>query len=84
MAQHRRASRVCRLRAVPHSLCKEYQTMDKDRVKGTVKQVEGTVKEQLGKLTGNTSLEVEGKIEKTEGKVQKAFGEAKDALRSDD
>ncbi len=55
--------------------------MDKDRIKGTAKQVEGAVKEQVGKLTGNTSLQAEGKIEKVEGTLQKSFGKAKDALR---
>lgn len=58
--------------------------MDKDLIKGTAKQAEGTVKEQVGKLTGDTSLEVEGKIEKVEGTIQKAFGKAKAALRNDD
>ncbi|PKP79434.1 MAG: CsbD family protein [Alphaproteobacteria bacterium HGW-Alphaproteobacteria-2] len=55
--------------------------MDKDRIKGTVRQAEGTVKERVGKLTGNTSLEVEGKIEQAAGTLQKSFGKAKDALR---
>jgi uncharacterized protein YjbJ (UPF0337 family) len=55
--------------------------MDKDRIKGTVKQAEGTIKEKVGQVTGDTALEVEGKIEQTEGTVQKAFGKAKDALR---
>jgi uncharacterized protein YjbJ (UPF0337 family) len=55
--------------------------MDKNRIKGAAKQAEGTVKESLGKLSGDTSLEVEGKVEKAEGTVQKAFGKAKDALR---
>ncbi len=55
--------------------------MDKNRIKGTVKQAEGTVKEKLGQLTGDTSLEAEGKLKKAEGTIQKAFGEAKDALR---
>lgn len=55
--------------------------MDKDRVKGTAKQVEGTLKERLGKASGDTSLEVEGKVEKAEGTLQKTFGKAKDALR---
>ena len=55
--------------------------MDKDRIKGTAKQAEGTIKEKVGKVTGDTSLEVEGKIERAEGTVQKAFGKAKDALR---
>ena len=57
--------------------------MDKDRIKGTVKQAAGTIKESLGKASGDTSLEVEGKIEKAEGTIQKAFGKAKDALRKD-
>lgn len=55
--------------------------MDKDRIKGTVKQVEGTIKEGVGKASGDTSLEAEGKIEKAEGTLQKKFGKAKDALR---
>ena len=55
--------------------------MDKDRVKGTAKQLEGSAKEALGKQSGDTSLEVEGKIEQAKGAVQKAFGKAKDALR---
>ncbi|MCE6952640.1 CsbD family protein [Cereibacter sphaeroides] len=55
--------------------------MDKNRIKGTAKQVAGTVKEQIGKLTGNESLEVEGKVEQAEGAVQKAVGKASDDLR---
>jgi uncharacterized protein YjbJ (UPF0337 family) len=55
--------------------------MDKNRIKGTAEQVEGTVKEQIGKLTGNESLEVEGMVEQAEGAVQKTFGKAKEALR---
>lgn len=55
--------------------------MDKDRIKGTLKQAEGAIKENLGKLTGDASLEIDGKIEKAEGTLQTAFGKAKDALR---
>lgn len=57
--------------------------MDKDRIKGSAKQVKGAIKEGLGKASGDTSLEVEGKIEKAEGTIQKTFGKAKDALRKD-
>jgi uncharacterized protein YjbJ (UPF0337 family) len=35
--------------------------MDKDRIKGTIKQAEGTIKEKVGQATGDTALEVEGK-----------------------
>jgi uncharacterized protein YjbJ (UPF0337 family) len=55
--------------------------MNKDSLKGTAKQAEGAVKEGLGKLIGDKSLEVEGKIEKVEGKVQKVYGQTKDDLR---
>lgn len=57
--------------------------MDKDRIKGSVKQVEGTSKESLGKLSNDPELEAEGKIKKAEGAIQKAFGKVKDALRTD-
>jgi uncharacterized protein YjbJ (UPF0337 family) len=55
--------------------------MDKDRIKGTVKKAKGTIKEGVGKASGDTALEFEGKVDKAEGSVQKAFGTAKDALR---
>jgi uncharacterized protein YjbJ (UPF0337 family) len=55
--------------------------MDKDRIKGSVKQAEGTTKEGLGKLSGDRSLQAEGKVKKAEGTIQKAFGKAKDAFR---
>ena len=35
--------------------------MDKDRVKGWVKQVKGAVKEAVGKAVGDAKLEAEGK-----------------------
>jgi uncharacterized protein YjbJ (UPF0337 family) len=55
--------------------------MDKDRIKGAVKQAQGAIKEGLGKASNDASLEAEGKIEKASGTAQKAFGKAKDALR---
>jgi uncharacterized protein YjbJ (UPF0337 family) len=55
--------------------------MDKNRIKGTAKQVKGSIKEAAGKLTGNTSLELEGDAEQLAGKVQKEYGKAKDRLR---
>jgi len=55
--------------------------MDKDRIKGTVKQAKGRAKENLGKVMDDPAFEGEGKIEKTEGTLQKAYGKAKDALR---
>lgn len=55
--------------------------MDKDRVKGTVKQATGNAKANLGHLSGDVSREIEGKTKRTGGTLQIAFSKAKDALR---
>lgn len=55
--------------------------MDKDRIEGGAKQVKGAVKEGLGKMTGDTKTQAEGKADKVEGKVQSSVGGAKDAAR---
>ena len=55
--------------------------MDKDRIKGTAKQVKGSVKETAGKALGDAKLEGEGKADKAAGKVQNAVGGLKDSFR---
>ena len=55
--------------------------MDKDRIKGSVKQAKGAVKEAAGKATGDSKLESEGRADKVAGKVQNAIGGIKDSLR---
>ena len=55
--------------------------MDKERVKGTGKQVSGSIKEAVGKITGDTKIEAEGAAQKTTGKAQNAIGGAKDKVR---
>jgi uncharacterized protein YjbJ (UPF0337 family) len=55
--------------------------MDKDRIKGSAQQAKGTVKEVVGKVTGDTKLESEGKGDKVAGKIQNAVGGLKDTLR---
>ena len=55
--------------------------MDKDRPEGIGHQIKGAVKEGAGKVTGDASLEAEGKLERTGGKVQEGVGKGKDALR---
>ena len=41
--------------------------MDKNRIKGTAKEVKGRIKETAGKLTGDREDELEGKLEKNAG-----------------
>ncbi len=55
--------------------------MDKDRIEGAAKQVKGTIKEAVGKVTGDTKTEAEGKADKAAGEIQNAVGGAKDAAR---
>jgi uncharacterized protein YjbJ (UPF0337 family) len=59
----------------------EEETMDKDRVVGSAKQIKGEVKQVVGKAVGDAKLESEGKADKIEGKVQNAIGGLKDTLK---
>ena len=56
--------------------------MDEDRAAGAAEKVKGSVKEAIGKVTGDTKLQAEGKAEKAAGAGRKAAGGAKDAIRA--
>ncbi len=56
--------------------------MDKDRVSGAVDQAKGAIKDGIGKLTGDTKLQAEGKADKAAGKVDSTVGGAKDGVRN--
>ena len=56
-------------------------SINKDQVKGRVKEAEGKIKEVAGKLVGNENLEAKGKLQKDLGKVQARFGDAKKDLK---
>ena len=55
--------------------------MDKDRIKGAAQQAKGAIKEKLGKVTGDSKLQAEGKGDKAAGKIRNAIGGLKDKLR---
>ena len=55
--------------------------VDKDRIRGSAEQAKGKVKEVAGKVTGDSKLEGEGKVDQLKGKVRNAVGGVKDALR---
>ena len=52
--------------------------MNKDQVKGKVKDVAGRVERQVGEWTGDPEKQVHGTLKQAEGKVQNAWGDAKD------
>lgn len=47
---------------------------EKEQVKGVGQQIKGKVKEEVGDLTDNKSLEIEGKIDKGVGRVREDVG----------
>lgn len=55
--------------------------VNKDQVKGRVKEAEGTIKEAAGKAVGNEKLEAKGKIQKVLGRAQAALGDVKQDLK---
>lgn len=55
--------------------------MNKDQVKGHVKEAEGKVKEVTGKVVGNKTLEQKGNLEKAVGEVQADYGDRKNDLK---
>lgn len=52
--------------------------MNKDRIKGGMKQIKGDAKSRLGKATNDDSLVVSGEKDKIAGKLQNRYGIAKD------
>ena len=53
--------------------------MNKDQVKGKVKDVAGRIERQAGEWTGDEKKEVHGTMKQAEGRIQNAWGNVKDA-----
>lgn len=51
--------------------------MNKDQMKGRIKEAKGSGKEVAGKSVNNKELEDRGNIQKTIGKSQAAYGDLK-------
>jgi uncharacterized protein YjbJ (UPF0337 family) len=51
--------------------------MNKDQVKGSVKEAAGKLQRKAGKATGSTSQQIKGGARELSGKAQKAYGNAK-------
>ena len=58
--------------------------MDRDRIKGMGDQAKGGMKDAVGRVTGDSKLQAEGKMDKAKGKLENAVGGMKDSLRHDD
>ena len=51
-----------------------------DKIEGTGKELKGSVKETIGKATGDTKLEWDGKADRVEGTAQNAVGNLKNTV----
>jgi uncharacterized protein YjbJ (UPF0337 family) len=58
--------------------------MNKDQVKGGMKDIAGKAQEKVGEATNNRSQQAKGMLKQAEGKVQKGVGDVKDAARDAD
>lgn len=54
--------------------------MEENQFEGTAKDIGGKVKDGIGGLTGDESLQAEGKADQAAGKAQKLYGSAKETL----
>jgi len=52
--------------------------MNKDQVKGTVKQAAGKVQQKTGEAIGSEKQQAKGVGRQLEGKIQKGFGDVKE------
>jgi uncharacterized protein YjbJ (UPF0337 family) len=55
--------------------------MNKDQVKGRMREAQGKTKEVIGKAAGDKDLEVEGVVQNAVGKVQAGFGDMKNDVK---
>ena len=53
--------------------------MNRDRIKGKMKDVKGRVQRQAGEWTDNTEAQIKGAASQVEGKIQGQVGKMKDA-----
>ena len=54
--------------------------MNKDQVKGAVKDVIGKVQEEAGRLAGSKKQQIKGLSKQVKGKAQKGVGDFKQAV----
>jgi len=55
--------------------------MNKDQVKGSVKDAAGKVQQKVGEAIGSNTQQAKGLGKQAEGKLQKAAGDTKEAYK---
>jgi uncharacterized protein YjbJ (UPF0337 family) len=54
--------------------------MNKDQIKGGLKDVAGKAQKEIGELTGSETQQIKGLKNQAEGKIQKGVGNVKEAV----
>ncbi len=86
MPQYRHGDGRLRLDAAARATAKEpyYAAtclwLNKDQVKGAIKEAAGKLQQTTGKVVGSKEQQAKGLVTKVEGQAQKKAGEAKEAL----
>jgi uncharacterized protein YjbJ (UPF0337 family) len=60
--------------------CEEVTQVNRDIVKGKMKQLQGEIKKKWGQLTDDDLTQAEGSMDKLVGKIQERTGEQRDAI----
>lgn len=55
--------------------------MNKDQVKGAVKDAAGKVQRKTGEVIGSEEQQAKGLAKQVEGKTQKSYGDAKEIVK---
>lgn len=55
--------------------------VNKNQIKGSVKEIVGEVQEEAGKLVGSKEQQAKGLKKQVEGKVEKALGDVKGVVK---
>jgi uncharacterized protein YjbJ (UPF0337 family) len=55
--------------------------VNKDQVKGAIKDVAGKVQEKAGEIVGSNEQQAKGIAKQVEGKAQKGLGDAKETIK---
>ena len=53
--------------------------MNRNQVKGSIKDVAGKIQRKVGEVTGSSEQQIKGTAKQVEGKVQKGIGNAQQA-----
>jgi len=56
--------------------------MNRDQVKGKLKQYSGRVQQDAGKLAGSTEQQFQGLSKRIAGNFQRSYGDAKEIFRN--